>query len=191
MKRRKSVVVVFLLAAAMMLSVGYATLTDTLTIEGALETDTTVATAAFDDDVYFSGTSIVQDDTGNKAVSQILDGRDDAKIEARHFTAKAQVVKAKFTITNKPGNEFAASIVGDAITVTNGDAGHEPIFSADWSWAVDSPDQNTAVIQPGATKDLWVTITLLETPQENHEATFTVSYTATAVEATTATPGAE
>lgn len=184
MKRRKSVVVVFLLAAAMMLSVGYAALTDTLTIDGDLQTDTTVAMDEFDDDVYFSGTSIVQDDTGNKAVSQILDGRDDAKIEALHFTVADQVVKAKFTITNDQANEFAASIVGSDITVTNGDAGHNPIFSATWSWAVDSIDHTTAVLQPNESKDLWVTITLLETPQEIHEATFSVSYTATAVEVT-------
>ena len=199
MKRRKSVVVVFLLAAAMMLSVGYATLTDKLSITGGLETDPTTAMNDFDADVYFSGTSIVQDDTGNKAVSQILDGGDDAKIEALHFTVKDQVVKAKFTIAND-SVDFAASIEVNAATGEDEDrdgisvennAEHDPIFSVEWSWEEEGSNHDTAEIQPGKTKDLWVTITLDETPQENHEATFTVSYTATAVEATTATPGAE
>ena len=39
MKRRKSVVVVFLLAAAMMLSIGYAELTDVLDITGTADVD--------------------------------------------------------------------------------------------------------------------------------------------------------
>lgn len=182
MKNRRIVVVAFLLAAVLLLGVGYAALTDTLTIGGTLKTDTTVAMDEFDADVYFSATSIVRDDTGNKAVSKIEDGRDDGTIEALHFTAKDQVVVAKYTITNNTDNEFAAVINGGTVTVTNTADDHDPIFSVVWSWAEGEVNTGDATLQPGDSKDLWVTITLLETPQEIHEATFTVSYTATAVE---------
>ena len=182
MKNRKTVVVAFLLVAVMLLGVGYAALTDTLTITGSLKTDTTVAMEEFDADVYFSATSIVTDDTGNKAVSQILDGRDDAKIEALHFTEKDQVVKAKFTITNLAENEFDAMIEGSSITVTNNADDHDPIFEVVWSWAENSVDTSDVEIAHGESKDLWVTITLTETPQEVHNAEFNVSFTATAIE---------
>lgn len=182
MKNRKIVVTAFLLVAVMLLGVGYAALTDTLTITGDLKTDTTVAMDEFDADVYFSGTSIVRDDTGNKAVSQILDGRDDAKIEALHFTEKDQVVEAQFTITNLDTNEFAALIEGVEVTVGNNADDHDPIFSVVWSWEQGLENNNDVTLQPGESHNLWVTITLNETPQEIHEATFSVTYTATAVE---------
>lgn len=182
MKNRKFVVAAFLLAAAMLLGVGYAALTDELSIVGTLKTDTTEAMGEFDADVYFSGTSIVRDDTKNQAVSQILDGRDDAKIEALHFTAKDQVVKAKFTISNDSANEFAASIKGSQVVVTNNAQDHNPIFDVVWSWNEDTVDTGDIELAPGASQDLWVTITLKETPQEIHNAEFSISYTATAVE---------
>jgi hypothetical protein len=47
MKNRKIVVVAFLLVATMLLGVGYAALTDELTITGSLKTDTTAAMSAF------------------------------------------------------------------------------------------------------------------------------------------------
>ena len=182
MKNRKIVVVAFMLIATMLLGVGYAALTDTLSIAGTLKTDITVAMDEFDSYVYFSGTSIVTDDTGNKAVSQILDGRDDAKIEALHFTAKDQVVKAMFTITNHADNEFSALITGGNIIITNNADDHDPIFTTGWSWEENTVDTADVTLAPGESKNFWVTITLNETPQEIHNAEFTVSYTATAVE---------
>lgn len=183
MKNRNTVVVVFLLVAVMLLGVGYAALTDTLTITGNLKTDTTVAMDEFNTDVYFSAASIVQDDTGTQSVAQILEGRDDGKIEALHFTTADQVVVAKYTITNEQANEFAASIKGSDVTITNNAHDHAPIFSAVWSWSADAVDHNDVVLQPGESQDLYITITLLETPQEIHEAEFSVSYVATAVDA--------
>ena len=182
MKNRKIVVVAFLLVATMLLGVGYAALTDTLTITGALKTDTTVAMDEFDADVYFSGTSIVRDDTVNKAASQIGDGRDEATIQALHFTAKDQVVVAQFTIANDSANEFAAIIEGENVEVTNTADDHDPIFTVTWSWDQNSINTDDVTLQPGESKILYVTITLTETPQEIHEASFSVSYTATATE---------
>lgn len=54
MKNRKTVVVAFLLVAAMLLGVGYAALTDTLTIDGTIQVGHENAEDAFEKDVYFS-----------------------------------------------------------------------------------------------------------------------------------------
>ena len=54
MKNRKTIVVAFLLVAAMLLGVGYAALTDTLTIIGNAHIDVDTANKTFDEKVYFS-----------------------------------------------------------------------------------------------------------------------------------------
>ena len=54
MKNRKIVVVAFLVAAVMLLGVGYAALTDTLTIIGNAHIDVDTANKTFDEKVYFS-----------------------------------------------------------------------------------------------------------------------------------------
>lgn len=183
MKNRKIVVVAFLLAAVMLLGVGYAALTDTLTITGDLKSDPSASQYEFDGDVYFSATSVERDDTGNQAASQILEGRDDATITAKHFSEEGQTVKVKFTITNDAGNDFAALITPSALVLTNGTEGsdheHNPIFDAVWSWNESAADHASYTLQPGTSKDLWVTITVIERPTDAHTATFSVSFTAT------------
>ena len=185
MKNRKIVVVAFMLIAVLLMSVGFAELTDVLTIDGSAKADTSVSQTDFDDDVYFSATSIVTDSTGNKAASQIKEGRDDATITADHFTTKDQVVKVKFTIAND-STDFDAKITPNVdvnVTVDNGEAAdHDPVFTVTWSWAADSVTGGEATIASGSSKDLWVTITLNETPIEAHAVTFTISYGAEAVE---------
>ena len=190
MKNRKVVVIAFLVVAAMLMGIGYAALTDTLTITGDLKADTSVSQPEFDADIYFSSTSIVSDDTGNMAASQILEGRDDAKITAQHFTTAGQKVKVKFTIAND-STEFAARLTPTALNVTNGTEGteneHEAIFDVVWSWNENSVDQSTFDLQPGTSKDLWVTIELSVTPTEEHTANFNVQFNAEEM-APTSTP---
>ena len=190
MKNRKVVVIAFLVVAAMLMGIGYAALTDTLTITGDLKADTSVSQPEFDADVYFSSTSIVLDNTGNMAASQILEGRDDAKITAQHFTTAGQKVKVKFTIAND-STEFAARLTPSALNVTNGSEGteneHESIFDVVWSWDENSVDQSTFDLQPGTSKDLWVTIELSVTPTEEHTANFNVQFSAEEM-APTSTP---
>ena len=179
MKNRKIVVVAFLLIAMLLLGIGYAALTDTLTINGDLKADTSVSQGEFDADIYFSATSVVKDDTGNQAASQILEGRDDATITAKHFTTAGQTVIVKFTITND-STEFASRLTPSTLVVTNGTEGepgeHTPVFTVKWSWSDTSDVQGAYDLQPGESKDLWVTIILDETPTDEHTATFVVSF---------------
>lgn len=187
MKNRKIVVVAFLLISVMLLGVGYAALTDTLEIEGSVKADTSVSQTDFDDDVYFSGTSVVTDSTGNKAASQILEGRDNATITAQHFTTKNQKVKVKFTIQNDSTDFDAVVTPGVAIatgnvSVDNAGADHDPIFDVSWTWDEEGTDVAAATIAAGQSKDLWVTIVLNETPLEEHSASFIVDFSVNAQE---------
>lgn len=174
MKNRKIVIVAFLLVAMMLLGVGYAALTDELTITGELQADTSVSQGEFDADIYFSAAAIVTDGTGNNAVAQILDGRDDAKVVATHFTTAGQEIVAKFTITND-SPEFASILTPSTLVVTN-EAAHDPVFTVTWSWSDRETDTGDYTLMPGESKDLWVTITLDETPTEIHKATFKVTF---------------
>ena len=54
MKNRRTVVVAFLLVAVMLLGIGYASLTDTLTIIGNAHIDLDTTNKTFDEKVYFS-----------------------------------------------------------------------------------------------------------------------------------------
>ena len=184
MKNRKTVVVAFMLVAVLLMGVGYAALTDTLTIEANLKADTSVSQEEFNNDIYFSATSVISDATGNKAASQILEGRDSATITAQHFTTKGQVVKVKFTIKND-STEFAARLTPEFLGVINSDPSHDPVFTATWSWNESTSDTSVFDLQPNDSKDLWVTITLIETPTEEHSASFTLTFTGTQVDPTT------
>jgi hypothetical protein len=63
MKNRKTVVMAFLLVAVMLLSVGYAALTDVLDITGSADVNQSAAEEAFNEDIYFS--AAVANQTGN------------------------------------------------------------------------------------------------------------------------------
>ena len=185
MKNRKIVVAAFLLCAVMLLGVGYAALTDTLTINGQLKADNSKSEQDFDLDIYFARESmIVHDDSDNQAALQVADGRDDATIIAQHFTVKDQVVKVKMVIQND-SPEFDALITTEDIDVivTPGTEGHDAVFDTTWSWAEDAVDQDDKTVpKNGGQLNLWVTITLKETPvDDTHTAEFTITFTATAV----------
>lgn len=187
MKNRKIVVVAFMLIAVLLMSVGFAELTDVLTIDGTAKADTTVSATEFEDDVYFSATNIVTDGTGNKAASQIKEGRDAATITADHFTTKNQVVKVKFTIANdSPDFDAKLTLTANAngnVALDNGEnADHDPVFTVTWSWAEDAITGGETTIAAGTSKDVWVTITLNETPIEAHSVSFNITYNVEAVE---------
>ncbi|MBE6982823.1 MAG: hypothetical protein E7435_00830 [Ruminococcaceae bacterium] len=55
MKNRKTVVVAFLLVAAMLLGVGYAAVTNVLDITGSIKVTKEAAEEEFNEDIYFSG----------------------------------------------------------------------------------------------------------------------------------------
>ena len=70
MKNRRTVVVAFLLVAVMLLGIGYAALTDTLTIIGNAHVDLDTANKTFDERIYFSAAEATSS-TGTGATADV------------------------------------------------------------------------------------------------------------------------
>ena len=191
MKNRKIIVIAFVLAAVMLMGVGYAVLTDTLKFGGVLGADHTVAQNTFDGDIYFSSGSIVNDTAGHKAIISYEDDRDTAIITATNFTAKEQQVVVLLTIDNIH-QEFDAYVTpsADVISVNpTGEAaqeeGHGVVFSATWHWTDSTGTTNDGtdarlINKIDGKAYILVTITLNETPTAAHQAEFEITLTATA-----------
>ena len=175
MKNRKTVVVAFLLVAVMLLGVGYATLTNTLNITADLKADPSKAGSEFDGDVYFSNKNIDKDDTNH--ASCIIENNDLATITADMFTTANQEVVVTLTITND-STDFDAVLTPDVSL----DAAHDGIFAASCVWeGTDNLNQKT--IPAGGSANLTVTLKLLKTPDEAHQAKFTVDFEVKSAEA--------
>ncbi|MBQ7380768.1 MAG: hypothetical protein IJW69_01650 [Clostridia bacterium] len=71
MRNRKITLVAFMLVAVLMLGIGYAALTDTLTIIGNAHIDYTKTEEAFDGSVYFSA-SALGTSTGTGSVADVV-----------------------------------------------------------------------------------------------------------------------
>ena len=181
MKNRKTVVVAFLLVAAMLLGVGYAALQDELIINGTLGADISAANTQFDHDLYIEKHVISEPSLAT--VSYTDNDRDEATITAKAFQTAGQSVTVTFTIINK-SVEFDAVVTPDvlvnALTVVPAVEGHTPVFTATWAWADGSNDAKTVAKNSG-TQDFTVTITLIETPTEAHEASFVLKFGAVSV----------
>ena len=170
MKNRKTVVVAFLLAAVLLLGVGYAALSDTLDITGSADVNQSAAEEAFNEDIYFS--AAVANQTGNTA-SVNSDNNDKASFTAATLKGKGDQVTFTFTIKN---DGDVAATVTPKLNATLGNTNTE-YFSivSDWD---------------GATKDLaahseityTVTIELLKTPTVTISGSFLVELTAVSVD---------
>ena len=186
MKNRKIVVVAFLLAAVMLLGIGYATLTDTLYINGSMSADNSVSSSEFQNDIYFSAAvpGTVTDKEGNAAngstAAHVTADNNKAYFEVVGMQEPGDKVTFKFTITND--SDWNALVTPGVGVVSNGDAGHNPIFDVVWSWSDTGVDQAAKDIAAhGGTLDVWVTVTLNTKPDAAHTATYEVTFTANSV----------
>lgn len=170
MKNKKTVVVAFLLAAVMLLGVGYAALTDVLDITGSADVNQSAAEEAFNEDIYFSEAKANQD--GNTA-SVNGDNKDKASFTANTLKGAGDTATFTFTITN---DGDVAATVTPTLNATLGNT--NPTYfeiTSDWD---------------GATKDLaakgeityTVTVKLLKTPTETIAGSFLIELTAVSVD---------
>jgi hypothetical protein len=166
MKNRKTVVVAFMLVAAMLLGVGYAALSDTLTITGDATVNKSGAQEAFNEDIYFS--DAVANQTGNTAS---VDTDDNDKATFKVESLKGQGDTATFTFTIKNAGDVNASVAVPTITNSN-----ETYFTITTDWGNDAK-----ALAAGDSINVVVTITLVKTPtnDEGQTATFGIGFTAT------------
>ena len=107
MKNRKFVVVAFVVIAAMLMGVGYAALTDTLTIIGNANVDIAGANSVFDEKIYFSDAKVVKGVDGKDLVTFTPD---DATYTVHGLATIADEAVFLFTITNDSNLDALISV---------------------------------------------------------------------------------
>ena len=185
MKNRRTIVMAFLLCACLIVGMGYAAVTDTLTIGGTANISADQADIDFDADVYFSKATDVMSGTnvklgtatiGNATATATDNGVNDHiafTIDNSGDNAGFAVVNntATFTVTVKNDGTADATMEFANTTVPTG-------FSVEVKAADDANTTNK--VAAGSTADFVVTITITATPDADVEATFVITATATA-----------
>jgi len=178
MKNRKTVIVVFMLLAAMVLSVGYAALTDDLLMNGSASVNTEEALNTWDEVVYFSEANAVST-TGNSGIADKAEigatsNGDSVIYEVKSLAEKDQYAVFKFTVKND-STEYDAQITVDTGYPTNN---NEEYFRVTYDYGTGIAAKN------GGTLEITVTVTLLKSPTTNLTASFKADITATSIEPT-------
>ena len=178
MKNRKTIIVAFLLVAAMAIGVGYAALTDTLTIIGNAHIDLDEANQTFDEKVYFSG-SAASHSTGTGSTDDVASHTlDDATFTASKLAVVDEVSTFTFTITNDSNVDALISINHTKLSgAANPSNSNEDKFTV----AYEYPDGMT-IEKQGGTIRVVVTVTVAEPVTAATSATFGIELTATSVE---------
>lgn len=165
MKNRKTVVVAFLLVAVMLLGVGYAALTDILTINGSAEVSQTAAEDAFNEDIYFS--DAVAHEADNEAS---VDDTDNDKASFAANTLKGKGDKATFTFTIENAGDVDATVTP---VLTSKDQVDYFTVTHDWEAAED--------LAAGEAITYTITVELSKTPTETISGSFEVELNAKSV----------
>ena len=178
MKNRKTVVVAFLLVAVMLLGVGYAALTDTLTIIGNAHIDLEVANHTFDERIYFSDAKATST-TGTGTKDDVASYTDD---DATYTVNKLAVVNQKsvFTFTIKNDSNVDAEITV-ASTKLSGAANPSNSNADTFKVTYAYPD-GTTIAKQGGTITVTVTVELIKSVTSATSATFGIELTATSAD---------
>lgn len=178
MKNRKIVVVAFLLIAVLLLGVGYAALTDTLTIIGNAHIDLDTANLTFDEKVYFSASEATSS-TGTGTVADVASHTaDDATFTANKLATVGQVSVFTFTIKNDSNVDAVISVNSTKLSgAANPSNSNEQKFTVSYSY----PDGMT-IAKNGGTITVVVTVTVKEPVTSATSATFGIELTATSVD---------
>ena len=171
MKNRKIVIGAFLLIATLLLGVGYAALTTTLTIIGNAHIDMAQAGDNFDARVYFSAAEPVSSTgTGTTADKAAGVGGDDATFTANRLATKGEISTFLFTIQND--SNVAAAITIDSQTNTN-----ETAFKVTYEYSIADK-----VIPAGGSMDITVTVEVIDAITVDTSGIFEIGYSATTVD---------
>ena len=173
MKQRKTVIVAFLLAAVLLLGVGYAALTDVLDITGSADVNQSAAEEAFDEDIHFRNEEgdVVIHEAGNTA-SVNADNNDKASFTAKNLKGKGDKATFTFTIINE--GDLDATVTPSISSNTN-----TKYFGISSDWA-----GQAKTLTAGGTLTYTVTVELLETPTETISGSFIIELTAVSIDQT-------
>ena len=178
MRNRKNVIVAFVLVAVMLMAVGYATLTDTLTIIGNITTDKTGAENNFAEKIYFSAAEKVDaqsNSTGTANPDSCGFSGNDATYAVHSIAVKDEYVTFKFTITNDTNVPVYIQVnptkTGGSANPSNSNA---TFFKVDYTY-----ENDDRVIASGSTMDVYVKVTAIAPITEVKTATMGIELVAT------------
>ena len=178
MKNRKIVVVAFLLIAVLLLGVGYAALTDTLTIIGNAHIDVDTANKTFDEKVYFSASEATSSTGSGSTADTASFTADDATYTANKLAIKGEKSVFTFTITNDSNVDAVISV---NTTKLSGDVNPSNSNTQKFTVEYSYPDGMT-IAKNGGTITVVVTVTLKDVVTSATSATFGIELTATSKE---------
>lgn len=166
MKKRKIVIVSFLIAAILLLGVGFAALADTLDITGTADINASAAEEAFNEDVYFSAVSSGEGYTANINANN----NDKAQFTVTGLKGAGDEVTMTFTIKN--AGDLSANI---ALKTTSNNNEEYFTVTHDLGSARTLTAGNETVVE--------VKVKLNKTPTETISGTFVIEIAATSVDA--------
>lgn len=173
MKNRKTVIVAFLLVAALLLGVGYAALTDTLTIKGTFAANVSDYTDEFEEDIYFSAVSNITYSNGKtEGATAVLDAGDKPDngtitINAGTLINVGDYIEVTYTIKSESDL---------AVKVTLAEIATLDHFTVTTDWTA---GQEVAFAAGGAEKTVKVKVQLTKTPDTDISETITLTFNAT------------
>ena len=167
MKNRRTVFLCFLLAAGLTLGIGYASLSDTLTIGGTASLTEEEAQNTYNEDIYFSNVI-----SGTKCNAVITDDNDVGYITVTANALKSVGDEAIATYTVKSESDLDTVIAAPVITNDQAE-----FFKVSTNW-----DGNETDLAAGATADIVVTVKLIKTPDADVACTFNIQLGATSVD---------
>lgn len=167
MKKRTSALAAFLLCATMGLGVGYAAITDSLTIGGN-------ASAKVHADGFIVEFSVADDPAPEKCTVAVQTDKTVATFTTTQLKNKNDVASATFIITNNSTLSLDASIAVPVISNNN-----------DAYFAVATNFGTQAVtLAPGESKEVEVTVTLRNAVIDEKTCEFTITFAVEALEQT-------
>lgn len=177
MKNRKRIVVLFLLLAVALVGVGYAALSDTLTIIGNAHIDIDTANKTFDERIYFSAAEATST-TGTGTTADVASyTADDATFTANRLAILGE--ESVFTFTIKNDSNVAAKIAIEAKKLSGDDNpsnSNTTIFKVTYNVPAEG-----FTVAAGASVDIIVTVEVINPVTSATSATFGVELTATTI----------
>ena len=153
MKKRRTLIISLLLVAALCLGIGYAAVTDTLTINGSASLDGSELVEEFDGDVYFSA---YPEASGKLTESTLSADKDTATFAVEGLNQIGETVVLNYTIKNEYKNPVWVSLSGDPANASNQYIAITHDFPAE-----------AQELASGATIDVQVTVTVIEASTQN------------------------
>jgi hypothetical protein len=177
MKKRKSALLGFLLAAVMGIGVGYATVSQVLDITGTAVVSEKQATDAFDEDIFFS--NVTTGTSASESYTARVNADNNDKIT---FTVESLADlndSITFTATIANSGAVAANVV---VTTQEVVGNYKEYFEITTDLGTGKQIAAKSGEQNG-TLDVQVTVKLVKTPTTAIDATFAITLQATSIDA--------